>query len=205
LERQREAEREARRAAEAAARREAERQAEQEARLAAERQAQRQAELERQREELRRIREAEQAEARRRAQAEREAVAARERQMLEALQAEEGRVSGAAGQSGVLSSARPSAATQAQIASRWVPLITSRVRQYWVRPQAASLDLRTIVTLRLDPGGAVIPNSVRVVEGSGQAGFDQSVVAAIYRASPLPVPDGDEFELFRDFNFVFRP
>ncbi|MCF7994631.1 MAG: cell envelope integrity protein TolA, partial [Chromatiaceae bacterium] len=172
----------------------------------------RQAELEREREELRRIREAEQAEARRRAaeeaaQAEREAAAnaARERQMLEALQAEERRLSGSSGQTGGQTGAQPSAATQAQIASRWVPLITNKVRQYWVRPQGASADLRAVVNLRLEPGGAVIPSSVRIVEGSGQAGFDQSVVAAIYRASPLPVPIGDEFELFRDFNFVFRP
>ena len=61
------------------------------------------------------------------------------------------------------------------------------------------------MNLRLEEGGAVVPNSVRVVEGSGKAAFDQSVVAAIYRASPLPVPEGEEFELFRDFNFVFRP
>ena len=205
LERQRQAEREAQRQAEL----EAQRRAEEQARLAAERQAQRQAELERQRDELRRIREAEQVEARRRAaeEARREAAAAaaRERQMLEALQAEEQALAGSGGQSISQSGAQASAATQAQIASRWVPLITSQVRQFWVRPQGAPADLNTVVNLRLDPGGAVIPGSVRIVERSGKAAFDQSVVAAIYRASPLPVPEGDEFELFRDFNFVFRP
>ncbi len=158
---------------------------------------------------MRRIREAEQAEARRRAaeEAEREAAAAaRERELREALEVEEQRQTGAgAGDNARRSGAQPSAATQAQIASRWVPMITNQVRQFWVRPQGARTDLRTVVNLRLDPGGAVIPGSVRVVERSGKAGFDQSVVAAIYRASPLPVPDGDEFELFRDFNFVFRP
>jgi colicin import membrane protein len=50
-----------------------------------------------------------------------------------------------------------------------------------------------------------VPDSVRVIESSGNAAFDQSVVVAIYKASPLPVPDGSEFDLFRDFNFVFRP
>jgi colicin import membrane protein len=84
-------------------------------------------------------------------------------------------------------------------------LITSRVRQFWVRPQGHRRDLRTVVNLRLETSGAVIPDSIRIVEGSGKAAFDQSVIAAIYRASPLPVPDGAEFELFRDFNFVFRP
>jgi hypothetical protein len=28
------------------------------------------------------------------------------------------------------------------------------------------------------------------------------VVSAIYKASPLPVPDGAEFDLFQDFNLL---
>jgi colicin import membrane protein len=62
-----------------------------------------------------------------------------------------------------------------------------------------------VVNLRLEPGGQVVPDSVHVIEGSGNAAFDQSVVVAIYKASPLPVPDGAEFEMFKDFNFVFKP
>jgi colicin import membrane protein len=131
---------------------------------------------------------------------------------LEALEAEERRLDRSAGApgggasqpSGAMGSGAAAAAS-AQIANRWVPLITSQVRQFWVRPQGQRQDLQAVVTLRLEPGGAVIPGSVRVVESSGKAAFDQSVVAALYRASPLPVPDGEEFELFRDFNFRFRP
>ena len=133
---------------------------------------------------------------------------------MEALQAEERQLSGGgtgqatgqpSGQPGGSAGAGLSAAASAQLANRWVPLITSQVRQFWVRPQGQRQDLQTVINLRLEPGGAVIPGSVRVVESSGKAAFDQSVIAAIYRASPLPVPDGDEFDLFRDLNFRFQP
>ena len=97
------------------------------------------------------------------------------------------------------------AAARRQTANKWVPAIQSRVRQFWVRPSASSSDLETVVNLRLETGGYVVPGSVRVIDGSGNAAFDQSVVVAINKASPLPVPDGDEFDLFEDFNLRFRP
>lgn len=97
------------------------------------------------------------------------------------------------------------AAARAQIASRWVPAIQSRIRQFWLRPSGTGIGRETVVNLRLEPGGFVVPESVRVIESSGNAAFDQSVVVAIYKASPLPVPDGGEFDLFKDFNFVFKP
>ena len=48
------------------------------------------------------------------------------------------------------------AAARAQIASKWVPAITSRVKQFWVRPSVSRADLQTTVNLRLQPGGAVV-------------------------------------------------
>jgi colicin import membrane protein len=62
------------------------------------------------------------------------------------------------------------------------------------------------VSVRLIPGGEVVPNSVRVVQSSGNTAFDQSVVAAVYGASPLPVPSGPLFDrYFREFDFTFTP
>jgi colicin import membrane protein len=64
----------------------------------------------------------------------------------------------------------------------------------------------TVVSVRLIPGGEVVPNSVRVVQRSGNPAFDQSVVAAVYQASPLPVPSGALFDrYFREFDFTFTP
>ena len=90
-------------------------------------------------------------------------------------------------------------------ADRYIPVIRERVRQYWVRPPALGRDLITVVSVRLIPGGDVVPNSVRVVQGSGNTAFDQSVIAAVNKASPLPVPSGPPFERFREFNLQFTP
>jgi len=63
-----------------------------------------------------------------------------------------------------------------------------------------------VVSVRLIPGGEVVPNSVRIVQSSGHPAFDQSVVAAVYNASPLPVPSGPSFErFFREFDLTFSP
>ena len=93
----------------------------------------------------------------------------------------------------------------AREADRYKPFVQDRVRQFWVRPPAAGLDLVAVVSVRLIPGGEVVPNSVRVVRSSGHTAFDQSVVAAVYNASPLPVPSGPPFERFREFDFTFSP
>ena len=56
--------------------------------------------------------------------------------------------------------------------------------------------------VRLIPGGEVL--SADVVETSGDGAFDRSVVAAVYKASPLPWPeDRDLAARFRDINFIF--
>ncbi|MBK1640555.1 protein TolA [Chromatium okenii] len=90
-------------------------------------------------------------------------------------------------------------------ADQYVPLIQERVRQFWVRPLASGRDFSAVVALRLLPGGEVIPNSVRIVTSSTNAAFDQSAIAAVYQASPLPVPTGAAFAPFRDFYFTFSP
>ena len=51
----------------------------------------------------------------------------------------------------------------------------------------------------------MVPDSVRILSPSGDLAYDRSVVAAIYKASPLPVPTGRLFDEFRDFKFVFKP
>ena len=105
----------------------------------------------------------------------------------------------------VLTAEARARARRQSIAAQWMPEIQSRVRDYWVRPAGSSGDISVLVNIRLAPGGEVIPGSVTVVQSSGVPAFDASAKAAIYRASPLPVPDGEDFELFKDFNFRFKP
>ena len=105
---------------------------------------------------------------------------------------------------GVAEPSTPTAASE-EIARRWVPAIQERIRQFWVHPAGTWEGNAPVVNVRLEPGGKVISNQVKIVTSSGNPMFDQSVVNAIYDASPLPVPDGPDFEPFRDFNLVLRP
>jgi len=54
------------------------------------------------------------------------------------------------------------------------------------------------------PSGDVL--QVTVVKTSGDERFDRSVENAVYKASPLPLPeDRDLFEYFREIEFIFNP
>jgi colicin import membrane protein len=86
----------------------------------------------------------------------------------------------------------------------YVAAIDERIRQVWVRPSGTGRDLECLVEARLIPGGEVTPGSVRVIRSSGNPAFDRSVVAAVYKASPLPVPSGRLFEQFRTLGLDFQ-
>ena len=75
----------------------------------------------------------------------------------------------------------------------------------WLKPPNAGSGLSCTLKVRLIPGGDVVPGSVRVVASSGNERFDRSVEAAVYKASPLPVPSGKLFESFRELTLVFDP
>jgi TolA protein len=96
-------------------------------------------------------------------------------------------------------------APSGEVAEKWAPAIQERIRQFWIHPAGSWNNYSTVVNVQLEPGGRVAPGKVSVVTSSGNAAFDQSVVAAVYDASPLPVPDGRAFAPFRDFDLVLRP
>jgi colicin import membrane protein len=62
-----------------------------------------------------------------------------------------------------------------------------------------------VVQVRLIPGGDVVPGGVSIIKSSGNAAFDRSVEAAVYKATPLPVPSGPLFESFRNLRLNFNP
>jgi len=121
-------------------------------------------------------------EARRRAEA--EARQAREAELLAALNAEQA----AAGE-----------------LSLYTNKIRARIRRNWVRQPGMGRDLSCLVEVRLIPGGEVVPAGVRVIRSSGHPAFDRSVVTAVYKASPLPVPSGPLFGQFRNLRLDFKP
>jgi colicin import membrane protein len=60
------------------------------------------------------------------------------------------------------------------------------------------------VEVRLIPSGDVV--EAKIVRSSGNPAFDRSVEAAVFKASPLPVPpDREVVEKFRLLRFEFKP
>ena len=142
------------------------------------------------REEERRQAEAERVEQKRRQAAEQAALQAEEQALAAALAAEEA------------AQAEP-AASDIQF---YAAAIDSRIRDTWVRPLGSSRrDLSCTIEIQLLSNGEVVADSVRLVRSSGDPAYDRSVVAAVYKASPLPVPAGPLFERFRKLRLEFKP
>jgi len=143
-------------------------------------------------EELRR----EEEEERQRQEAERqlaESLEAEERERRKAAEAEERERKEAARQARALTAAE-----------KYKLLIRQKVSRNWARPPGAQAGLQCTVRVRLVPSGDVL--QVTVVKTSGDERFDRSVENAVYKASPLPIPeDRDLFEYFREIEFIFNP
>lgn len=132
------------------------------------------------------------AEAKAKADAEAKAKAAAEAQRKAAEQALQAQI------------AAEDAARDQGIISQYVGIIGDRVRRNWIQPPSSRVGLSCVVQVQLMPGGDVI--SAQVVQSSGDAAFDRSVEAAVFRAAPLPLPpDPGLFESFRTLTFNFSP
>ena len=101
--------------------------------------------------------------------------------------------------------ATAAAAAKAQSAiARYKVLIRQKVEQNWVRPPDSRKGMKCVVRVKLVQGGDVL--EAEVVQSSGDPVFDRSVENAVYRASPLPLPDDSTlFPYFRDLEFTFKP
>lgn len=84
----------------------------------------------------------------------------------------------------------------------YISQIQSAVENKWIRPADLNKDLKTEVQVSQIPGGEVI--RVTVSKSSGNVAFDRSVVNAIWKASPLPLPK-DPALFTRNLQFVFDP
>lgn len=82
----------------------------------------------------------------------------------------------------------------------WVRRAKIHVRRNWVlTPGFRTQPLETHVSVRLDAGGRVL-GEPRVVRRSGNPWYDDNVVRAVQKASPLPAPPEAG-----SWPFVFRP
>lgn len=87
---------------------------------------------------------------------------------------------------------------------KYKALIEAAIQQNWVVPGGSNADLSCELTIKLGPGGTVL--SVQVTRSSGDSGLDNSARAAVFKASPLPVPaDADLASQFRELRLTASP
>ena len=99
--------------------------------------------------------------------------------------------------------AEQAARAQSELA-RVEGLIRQKVERNWVRPAGWTKGMECVVRVRLAPTGEVI--NATIARPSGSPAFDRSVENAVYKASPLPLPeDKGLFEHFRELELRFRP
>lgn len=90
------------------------------------------------------------------------------------------------------------------IVNQYAALIKQSIGQHWVFPASANKNLRCKLNIRLAPNGAVL--DVQVIKSSGDLALDHSARAAVFNASPLPVPkDATLFQQFRVFEMDVSP
>ena len=83
-------------------------------------------------------------------------------------------------------------------------LIVHAISQQWILPDNVDRGLSSQFRIRLAPDGSVL--DVSLIHSSGDPVLDRTARAAIYKASPLPVPrEPDAFNVFRDISLTVRP
>lgn len=88
--------------------------------------------------------------------------------------------------------------------NKYKALIIQAISQHWILPENVNRQLYSQFRIQLAPNGQVL--SVNLIRSSGDSVLDRSAQAAIYKASPLPVPtDSAMFNLFRDISLTVRP
>lgn len=80
------------------------------------------------------------------------------------------------------------AAIRADSQKLWAAALSEAIRRNWLRPPGDDQDFRCTLSMRLLPNGQVVPGSARITNSCGSMILDDSVIKAVYKASPLPLP-----------------
>lgn len=88
--------------------------------------------------------------------------------------------------------------------SQYTTLILQAIGQQWIIPPNVDPTKFCILEIKLASGGVV--QTVSLQKSSGDSQLDSSAIAAVYKASPLPVPaDPAVFAKMQDINLKVRP
>jgi len=82
--------------------------------------------------------------------------------------------------------AQQSARNSTTLLNRYAALIKEKLQSNFIVPIGSRATQVPVVNIRLDESGNVL--SSRIVSGSGDLSFDQAVLAAVAKSSPLPLP-----------------
>lgn len=77
------------------------------------------------------------------------------------------------------------------------------IEKNWYRtPGVAGLDrMRVVIMIRVNRDGTI--SSMNVVESSGRTSFDNSILRAVRKSVPLPIPEG-KYDVFRTIQISFN-
>lgn len=118
------------------------------------------------------------------------------------ISAESQKQQSAASTNKAVAKAAAATANSAEI-NRYKTMILQQIQQHWIVP--ANVDqLSCELQVELAPGGAVL--KVSLSHSSGNDALDRSAIAAVNKASPLPVPKNTtDFDAFRNFTITVKP
>ena len=92
---------------------------------------------------------------------------------------------------------------QSEVA-KYKALIVQAIAQNWLVPPKLSHNISCQLLIDVAPGGTVL--SVKLLKSSGDSRLDRSAQAAVWQASPLPVPSVTEvFDNFRELRLTVYP
>lgn len=98
----------------------------------------------------------------------------------------------------------PNAAQNTGEIDKYKALIIQSISQQWIVPDNVEKNISCVLDVRVAPGGVVL--QVTVSRSSGNPALDNSAVAAVNKASPLPVPaDSGLFNQFRELHLTVKP
>jgi colicin import membrane protein len=93
---------------------------------------------------------------------------------------------------------------QQGVIDKYKTMIVHAIQQNWLVPDNVDKNLVCQLLVQVGPGGTVL--SVQVVRSSGNPALDRSAQAAVYKTSPLPVPEDPAlFDRFRSLRLTVRP
>ena len=88
--------------------------------------------------------------------------------------------------------------------AQYIGPIRTKVTNAWIRPGSYKSGTRAKILVRVSPQGDVL--TAKIQDGSGDPIFDRSAINAIYKASPLPMPDDQRlYPHYDEFIFKFDP